>query len=109
MPRGGVLRIRIKPSKDWRSYVQGLRITVGDTGCGMSPETLRHIYDPFFTAKGAFGTGLGLWVSAGILAKHEGSIHVRSCVNPQSSGTVFTMIFPHLETDETDSGSSETD
>jgi PAS domain S-box-containing protein len=94
MPNGGVLRIRVKPVTDWRTGVPGVRITVADTGSGMSRDTRRRIYDPFFTTKGTLGTGLGLWVSAGILTKHQGSMHVRSSVLPGASGTAFTLIFP---------------
>jgi signal transduction histidine kinase len=71
-----------------------VRITIADTGFGMSPETRRQIYDPFFTTKGPSGTGLGLWVTAGILARHRGSMHLRSKTTPGTSGTAFTLIFP---------------
>jgi PAS domain S-box-containing protein len=97
MPTGGRLRVRVRPSTDWREGKPGVRITVADTGFGMSPETRRRIYDPFFTTKGTLGNGLGLWVSAGILAKHGGSMHLRSKVNTGASGTVFTLIFPLIE------------
>jgi len=46
---------------------------VADTGYGVSPEIRKRIYEPLFTTKGTLGTGLGLWVTAGILAKHGGS------------------------------------
>ncbi|HMH13929.1 MAG TPA: ATP-binding protein [Edaphobacter sp.] len=52
------------------------------------------IYDAFFTTKGTSGTGLGLWVTAGILARHRGSMHLRSKTTPGASGTAFTLIFP---------------
>jgi PAS domain S-box-containing protein len=94
MPAGGNLRVRVRPSTDWRSESPGVRITVADTGYGMSQETRRRIYDPFFTTKGDQGTGLGLWVTAGILARHRGSMHLRSKNKPEASGTAFTLIFP---------------
>jgi signal transduction histidine kinase len=83
-----------------------VRITVADTGFGMSRETRRRIYDPFFTTKGTEGTGLGLWVTATILAKHRGSMHLRSKTTPGASGTVFTLIFPKIgaQTKSPDSG-----
>ena len=95
MPGGGHLRLRARPATDWRSGRNGVRITIADTGQGMSREVRERIYDPFFTTKGAQGTGLGLWVTAGILAKHQGSMHVRSRDTKGASGTVFTMIFPY--------------
>ena len=94
MPSGGRLRVRVRPSTDWRLGESAVRITIADTGFGMSPETRRQIYDPFFTTKGTSGTGLGLWVTAGILARHRGSMHLRSKTTPGTSGTTFTLIFP---------------
>jgi PAS domain S-box-containing protein len=96
MPQGGKLRIRVRPATDWRSGGPGVRITVADTGYGISSQTRHHIYKPFFTTKGALGTGLGLWVTAGILAKHRGSIHLRSRQAPGDTGTAFTLIFPTI-------------
>ncbi|HEY1578298.1 MAG TPA: PAS domain S-box protein [Terracidiphilus sp.] len=96
MPSGGRLRIRVRQSTDWRADEAGVRITLADTGLGMSLETRRRIYDPFFTTKGTQGTGLGLWVTASILAKHRGSMHLRSKTIRGESGTVFTLIFPMI-------------
>ena len=67
---------------------------MADTGYGMTQETRRRIYDPFFTTKGTQGTSLGLWVTAGILAKYFGSMHLRSKNTVGASGTAFTLIFP---------------
>lgn len=94
MPRGGCLRIRIRTSTDWRDGSEGVRITFADNGQGMSKETRRRVYEPFFTTKETTGTGLGLWVSAGIAKKHHGSISVRSSDKPGESGTIFSVIFP---------------
>jgi len=100
MPHGGVLRLRLRPATDWRTGHDGVRLTVADTGLGMSAETRRRLYEPFYTTKGETGTGLGLWVSDGIIEKHGGSIHVRSRVaGPATvagkSGTVFAVVLPH--------------
>lgn len=94
MPSGGRLQVKVRPSTDWRRNEPGVRITVADTGFGMNTETRRRIYDAFFTTKGTSGTGLGLWVTAGILARHRGSMHLRSKTTPGASGTAFTLIFP---------------
>jgi signal transduction histidine kinase len=72
----------------------GIRVTVADTGDGMTSNTIKRLYEPFFTTKEAYGTGLGLWVSEGIVRKHGGIIRVRSCVEPGRSGTVFTVFLP---------------
>ncbi|RZU39504.1 PAS domain S-box-containing protein [Edaphobacter modestus] len=95
MPMGGKLRIRVRTARDWRDGSRGVRITLADNGYGMDAETRQHIYDPFFTTKEVTGTGLGLWVSAGIAEKHHGSISVRSSKRPGESGTVFSVIFPY--------------
>jgi PAS domain S-box-containing protein len=75
------------------SGVPGIRISVGDTGGGISQESLRHIFEPFFTTKEATGTGLGLWVSEQIIRKHHGSVRVRSR-DHGATGTVFSIFFP---------------
>jgi two-component system sporulation sensor kinase C len=95
MTRGGQLKIRVRPSTDWRTGEHGVRVTIADTGAGMSLETRKHIYQPFFTTKGSQGSGLGLWVTSNIVKKHQGCIHVRSRYATESGGTVFSLVFPY--------------
>jgi two-component system, sporulation sensor kinase C len=95
MPDGGQLTVRLRPGTDWRTEHQGVRITIADTGSGMSPETLKHMFEAFYTTKGPVGSGLGLWVTANIVRKHQGQIHVRSKRLTPSGGTVFSLIFPY--------------
>jgi PAS domain S-box-containing protein len=94
MQNGGRLRLRVRKVTDWRHQEPGLRVTISDTGHGMPPDVRRRIYEPFFTTKGETGTGLGLWVSAGIVEKHGGSMHVHSRTDLARSGTTFTVILP---------------
>ena len=94
MLNGGTLRLRVRSVTDWRHHEPGVRVTISDTGHGMPPDVRRRIYEPFFTTKGETGTGLGLWVSAGIVEKHRGSMHVRSRTELARSGTTFTVILP---------------
>ncbi|HET9087023.1 MAG TPA: PAS domain-containing protein [Acidobacteriaceae bacterium] len=94
MAGGGTLRIRLRPATNWRKGDRGIRFTICDSGHGIPPQTIKHIYEPFFTTRGETGTGLGLWVSAGIIDNHGGSIHVRSSTRPARTGTAFTLIFP---------------
>jgi signal transduction histidine kinase len=97
-PDGGRLYIRIRYAQSLNHREQvGVRITIADTGSGMTKDVQRRIFEPFFTTKDPTGTGLGLWVSSEIITKHHGSIRVRSHVSSLSgdaSGSVFSVFFP---------------
>jgi signal transduction histidine kinase len=93
---GGRLLLRTSLAHHPVTGVPGVTLTVADTGHGMSPEILARIFEPFFSTKGATGTGLGLWVSLEIVEKHHGSLRVRSR-RPQpgrNGGTVFRFFLP---------------
>lgn len=96
MPGGGRLLIRVSHGRRWDGdeSVEGVRVTVADTGHGMTEEVRRRIFEPFFTTKEATGTGLGLWVSEEIVLKHGGQMRVRSRT-AEPSGTVFAVFFPY--------------
>ncbi|MDI6782577.1 MAG: ATP-binding protein, partial [bacterium] len=66
-------------------------ITVTDNGCGISPNIIQRIFDPFFSTKGSGGTGLGLAVTQKTVREHQGNITVKSVVN---KGTTFTVTLP---------------
>ncbi len=88
--QGGTLRVAT-------SNGNAVRISISDTGSGISQEHISRIYDPFFTTKNApreghaRGTGLGLSVTYGILQEHAGKIRVESAVG---QGTTFYLEFP---------------
>lgn len=85
MPTGGRLRV------ETRATAAGVELDVADTGAGI-PESIRErIFDPFFTTKGPRGTGLGLSMTYGILARHDGRITVESA---EGAGTTFHIVFP---------------
>lgn len=72
------------------SYV---KITISDSGVGMSEESLRRIFTPYFTTKEK-GTGLGLFVFVTIIQKHRGHVEV---VSKEGEGTSFSMYLPAAE------------
>ena len=93
MPKGGTLRVSLSQAD------QAVALAVQDTGVGISHENLRRIFDPFFTTKPAGeGTGLGLSVSYGIIARHHGRIDVDSIVG---QGTTFTILLPKQQPEVT--------
>ncbi|MDA8432237.1 MAG: ATP-binding protein, partial [Nitrospiraceae bacterium] len=87
MERGGVLKLATRPGEEERT----VKVDVIDTGKGIPPEFLPHVFDPFFSTKGVGGTGLGLSVSYGIVKNHGGNIKVDSMVG---AGTTFTIELP---------------
>ncbi len=103
-PEGARLALTVRRSQAWQTGKPGVRITVADTGCGMSDAVRRRIFEPFYTTKDATGTGLGLWVSSEILEKHNATTAVRSRTADKAvkrtrssvptSGTVFMLFFP---------------
>jgi signal transduction histidine kinase len=94
MRSGGRLVIRTRNANCWRTGRPGVRITIADTGSGMPPEVVTHIFEAFYTTKGLSGTGLGLWISHGIVEKHTGVLSVRSSIRSSQSGTVFSLFLP---------------
>ena len=97
----GSLRVRIHPSSDWRDRgTRGMRITICDTGEGISKRNLGQIFEPFYTTKPETGTGLGLWVVAQLVERHQGSVHVWSSQRPGASGSAFSVFLPFIEVHE---------
>ncbi|HZD31516.1 MAG TPA: CHASE3 domain-containing protein [Candidatus Angelobacter sp.] len=95
MPGGGRLLLHVYESS-LRSDAQrkGVRVTVLDTGSGIAPDVRKNLFAPFYTTKGESGTGLGLWVTRGIIEKHEGSVSFISSVRPGCPGTAFSVFLP---------------
>ncbi len=84
MPDGGRLSI------DTQETPSHLILRIVDFGEGMSPEDLRHVWDPFFTTKER-GMGLGLAIVKGIVERHGGQIHLTSAVG---KGTTVELFLP---------------
>jgi len=86
MPRGGRIRIRLDREE------ARVAVEIADEGCGIAPEIVGRIFDPFFSTKDiGKGTGLGLAISYGIIKDHGGDILVRS---QPGLGTTFTIHLP---------------
>ena len=93
LPTGGTLALAVRPGHGGAGWSQeGIRVTIADSGSGMDRSTLTRAFEPFFTTKNDRGTGLGLWVSKGIVDKHHGTIRMASA---QGRGTVISMFFPY--------------
>ncbi len=84
MPAGGELTTTLHPPKDNR-----LRIAFADSGRGMSPQQVEHLFEPFSSTTG--GTGLGLSIVYQIIRDHGGTINVRS---REGQGTTITIELP---------------
>jgi PAS domain S-box-containing protein len=85
MPKGGKLSITCR-CEDGR-----LKLKFSDNGMGMPEDVRQKIFEPFFSTKGAHGTGLGLSVSYSIIERHAGSISV---VSEPGQGTIFMIDLP---------------
>jgi PAS domain S-box-containing protein len=92
--RGGRLLLRGREGTEWTSGRKGLVITVADTGMGIAPGVMTHLFKPFLTTKGENGNGLGLWISRNIIARQQGRIKIKSSQNPRYRGTVVILFIP---------------
>jgi signal transduction histidine kinase len=87
MPEGGRLTVSAHAESGQ------VHVSVTDTGCGISQENMKKVFEPLFTTK-ARGIGLGLPVSKNLVEANGGSIQVESSVNV---GSTFTVILPTKE------------
>jgi PAS domain S-box-containing protein len=99
MRHGGRLLVRAHNATDLvhADLRKGIRITVADTGHGMSPAIRSRIFEPFYTTKELNGTGLGLWISLGIVERHHGRLTLRTTQHPVHHGTIFSLFLPCLD------------
>jgi len=88
MPRGG--RLSVEAGVVDGDAPPGLRITVRDTGIGIEPAILSHIFEPYFSTKSG-GSGLGLAIARRAVEQHGGTIQITS--HP-GTGTLVTLVLP---------------
>lgn len=99
MPHGGRLILRSRHTTEWKTGRKGVILTVADNGVGMPPHVQASIFEAFFTTKGIGGTGLGLWISAEIIERHQGSLKVRSSQRANARGTIARVFLPFKSDD----------
>jgi PAS domain S-box-containing protein len=80
------------PDDDGARREQGAMITIEDNGPGIPENILHQLFQPFFTTKGERGTGLGLWISRGIITKHGGTIELTSSTGEADHGTTVSVL-----------------
>jgi PAS domain S-box-containing protein len=94
MSKGGTITVASQTGAGVETELFGrgaVQVQVRDTGEGIPDDVLAQIFEPFFSTKPGKGTGLGLWVSQGIVQNHGGTLRVRSRIG---RGTTFTMTLP---------------
>jgi PAS domain S-box-containing protein len=102
---GGEISVSLFPNavgfdQSVHRFPEGATIVIADNGPGVSEEVQNHLFQPFFTTKGEQGTGLGLWVSRGIINQHGGAIELTSNPDGTAQGTaarVFLATTPTIE------------
>ena len=96
--KGGTMTIRTKVARDPHTRMPGLRISVSDSGHGMTQTTASQIFEPFYTTKGDGGSGLGLWISSTLARRHGGRLNVRSRTGGGArGGTTFSLFVPEFQ------------
>jgi PAS domain S-box-containing protein len=94
MPEGGILKIHVGEVTDWTRGEPRTSISIVDTGIGIKAEDAPRLFEPFFSTKSTKGTGLGLWISRGIIQKYDGRISYRSFRNANRCITCFRVLLP---------------
>jgi PAS domain S-box-containing protein len=94
MPDGGTLGVHIHEATDWTRSRRGIMISIIDTGSGIQPADAAQLFQPFFSTKSTKGTGLGLWISKGIIQKYDGRIDCRSYRSKTGCVTCFRVFLP---------------
>jgi PAS domain S-box-containing protein len=89
----GHVRIQVRPAspQDGRA---GTIIEIADSGRGIAPHVEKKLFQPFMTTKGERGTGLGLWVSLGIVQKHGGTVRISNSIEGDLRGAVVRVYLP---------------
>lgn len=103
-PSDSTVVVRVRPTH--RSGREEARVTIHDQGSGIPRAVQQQMFDPFFTTKELKGSGLGLWVSKSLIAKHRGAIRFRTS---ERNGTTFAVYLPITAGSETEAAMQESD
>lgn len=89
----GHIRIQVHPAspQDGRA---GTIVEIADSGRGIAPHVEKKLFQPFMTTKGERGTGLGLWVSLGIVQKHGGTVRISNSTDGDLRGAIVRVYLP---------------
>ncbi len=99
MPSGGRMRVSVFERSDWKRQGKVICVAICDTGSGVKVEDGKRLFEPFFTTKFSKGTGLGLWISKGIIQKYDGDIRFRTVFHPNGNVTSFRVLIPVVRTE----------
>jgi two-component system, NtrC family, sensor kinase len=94
MPTGGTLGVHLREVTDWSRQRRGTAISILDTGIGIQPDDFKRLFQPFFSTKSTKGTGLGLWISKGIIQKYDGTLTCRTFRGQNGNLTCFRVFLP---------------
>ena len=95
--QGGRIAVRVHTARRFTSAnapIDGIRITIADSGCGIPTAARPRLGEIFYTTKGQRGNGLGLWVSQAIVKQHNGDMQLRTSTAPSLHGTTFSIFLP---------------
>lgn len=93
-PSRGKLRVRCFRARDELRNLDGVRFLFSDNGLGISAAAVPHIFRAFYTTKETKGSGVGLWLSSEVVAKHQGRIRLRTRTDGPYRGTLFDIFLP---------------
>ena len=91
------IEVRIRDTVSPSTGTAGIRLIVADNGTGMDKLTQSRLFEPFHSTKAPRGTGLGLWVSKGVLDKHHAALSIQTSQSPTRHGTVFSIFLPFAD------------
>jgi signal transduction histidine kinase len=89
----GHVRILVRPASQLDGRA-GTIVEIADSGRGIAPHVEKKLFQPFMTTKGERGTGLGLWVSLGIVQKHGGTVRISNSTEGDLRGAVVRVYLP---------------